>query len=214
MQLSRFSTPICHSLQDQWALSLDFLPPCCPLCLAVMLTRTLVLCHHGKEAWEMAPWTLDSCAWIPDCLSWIPACSLRSPRPDQNWPLWGMKECYNSGHTLMSWCAPLTLCFYSGNWTSALTCEPAGWLSCHLGLLSLPWISLCLDFVHFFAPSARLLESTEIPTLTISWLPLYHFVLYLLLGACPIVHQAPASQKLILPRLTYGIYPNCLASIP
>lgn len=24
----------------------------------------------------------------------------------------------------MSWCTPLTLCFYSGNWVSALSCDP------------------------------------------------------------------------------------------
>lgn len=95
----------------------------------------------------MALWALDSCAWNPDCLSWAPACRLRSLRPTQPWRLLGIKEYWNAGWPLMSWCTPLTLCFYSGNWVSALSCDPGGWLSRHLVLMSLPrilpWL-LCL----------------------------------------------------------------------
>lgn len=153
MQPSLFSTPRHHSPQERQtrptAVPLfPWLLLCCPLCLAVMLTGTSVLCHHGKEASGMAPWTLDSCAWNPDCLSCAPRLQAQESETNPDLAsLSGTKESQNAGWTLMNQCMPLTLCFYSASWVSALTYDPDEWLSCHHGLLSLPRILLGLFFL-------------------------------------------------------------------
>lgn len=101
---------------------------------------------EGRSRCE--PWT--PCLQIPAGLCWIPACSLSPTLQTRGPDLSLVGKLRSPAVQVTYWWNPcLNSCSNSGNLVFALTCDPTGSLSCHPGLINLPWVSVCLSLRSF-----------------------------------------------------------------
>lgn len=216
-----FSTPTrCYAQEEHrrwWSHPFPRLTSSFPAALSSWQLRDraepLGLWRCRKEGGEIMEWALDFLPSDP-CLLMLNPCLQPQPcTPDSGTrpvPCWKIKKSSSADHALMDSPA-LTLCSSSDNSAFALTCDPG-----HPGLVSLPWVSVCLSlrsFLWTLAPwlSKTLLEAARPP---LFW-PLVKTG-YLLISSCfaffwgliCLSIMAPAPEANSPQILTCGLYPE------